>query len=198
MTVFGIKVLILGLLAIACPLTAGAAVSTMVAILLMAAGAVRMLWAFKAGSFGKGALVLLLGGLTLGVGIVMLARPLVVLASLTIVLAVYFLLDGISEIVAAFSVKPAKGWGFMVFGGAMSILLSSLILVSVASIRSLGHRYSRRRTTGVCRDGYDRSRLGDWNCSGCGSSRIPLGQRALGSRWRVDRGRSGLVCDLAF
>ena len=127
MTVFGIKVLILGLLAIACPLTAGAAVSTMVAILLMAAGAVRMLWAFKAGSFGKGALVLLLGGLTLGVGIVMLARPLVVLASLTIVLAVYFLLDGISEIVAAFSVKPAKGWGFMVFGGAMSILLSSLI-----------------------------------------------------------------------
>ncbi len=93
----------------------------------MAAGAVRMLWAFKAGSFGKGALVLLLGGLTLGVGIVMLARPLVVLASLTIVLAVYFLLDGISEIVAAFSVKPAKGWGFMVFGGAMSILLSALI-----------------------------------------------------------------------
>ncbi len=127
MTIFGIIVLILGLLAIACPLTAGAAVSTMVAILLMAAGAVRMLWAFKAGSFGKGALVLLLGGLTLGGGIVMLARPLVVLASLTIVLAVYFLLDGISEIVAAFSVKPAKGWGFMVFGGAMSILLSALI-----------------------------------------------------------------------
>ena len=127
MTFFGILVLILGLLAIACPLTAGAAVSTMVAILLIAAGAVRMLWAFKVGSFGKGALVLLLGGLTLGVGIVMLARPLVFLASLSIVLAVYFLLDGISEIVAAFSVKPAKGWGFMVFGGAMSILLSALI-----------------------------------------------------------------------
>ena len=127
MTLFGIIVLILGLLAIACPLTAGAAVSTMVAILLMAAGAVRILWAFKAGSFGKGALVLLLGGLTLGVGIVMLAQPLVFLASLSIVLAVYFLLDGISEIVAAFSVKPAKGWGFMVFGGAMSILLSALI-----------------------------------------------------------------------
>ena len=127
MTFFGILVLILGLLAIACPLTAGAAVSTMVAILLIAAGAVRMLWAFKVGSFGKGALVLLLGGLTLGVGIVMLARPLVFLASLSIVLAVYFLLDGISEIVAAFSVKPAKGWGFMVFGGAMSVLLSALI-----------------------------------------------------------------------
>jgi len=49
------------------------------------------------------------------------------LASLSIVLAVYFLLDGISEIVAAFSVKPAEGWGFMVFGGALSILLSALI-----------------------------------------------------------------------
>ncbi len=82
MTLFGIVVLILGLLAIACPLAAGAAVSTMVAILLVAAGVVRMLWAFKAGSFGKGALALLLGGLTFGVGVVMLARPLVVLASL--------------------------------------------------------------------------------------------------------------------
>ena len=127
MTFFGIIVLILGLLAIACPLAAGAAVSTMVAILLVAAGVVRMLWAFKAGSFGKGALALLLGGLTLGVGVVMLARPLVVLASLALILAVYFLLDGISEIAAAFSVKPAKGWGWMAFGGAMSIVLSVLI-----------------------------------------------------------------------
>ncbi len=127
MTLFGIIVLILGLLAIACPLAAGTAVSTMVAILLVAAGVVRMLWAFKAGSFGKGALALLLGGLTLGVGVVMLARPLVVLASLALILAVYFLLDGISEIAAAFSVKPAKGWGWMAFGGAMSIVLSVLI-----------------------------------------------------------------------
>ena len=127
MTLFGIVVLILGLLAIAAPLAAGTAVSTMVAILLMAAGVVRMLWAFKAGSFGKGALALLLGGLTLGVGIVILARPLVILASLALILAVYFLLDGISEIVCAFRVKPAKGWGFMVFGGAMSIVLSALI-----------------------------------------------------------------------
>jgi uncharacterized membrane protein HdeD (DUF308 family) len=127
MTFFGIIVLILGLLAIACPLAAGATVSTMVAILLVAAGVVRMLWAFKAGSFGKGALALLLGGLTLGVGVVMLARPLVVLASLALILAVYFLLDGISEIAAAFSVKPAKGWGWMAFGGAMSIVLSVLI-----------------------------------------------------------------------
>ena len=127
MTFFGIVVLILGILAICAPLAAGTAVSTMVAILLVAAGIVRMLWAFKAGSFGKGALAFLLGGLTLGVGVVVLARPLVMLASLALILAVYFLLDGISEIVCAFRVKPAKGWGFMVFGGAMSILLSALI-----------------------------------------------------------------------
>jgi uncharacterized membrane protein HdeD (DUF308 family) len=99
----------------------------MVAILLVAAGIVRMLWAFKAESFGKGILAFLLGGLTLGVGIVVLARPLVMLASLTLILGVYFLLDGIFDIVGAFSIKPAKGWGWMVFGGAMSILLSGLI-----------------------------------------------------------------------
>ena len=127
MTFFGIAVLILGILAICAPLAAGTAVSTMVAILLVAAGIVRMLWAFKAGSFGKGVLAFLLGGLTLGVGLVVLARPLVMLASLALILGVYFLLDGIFDIVAAFSIKPAKGWGWMVFGGATSILLSALI-----------------------------------------------------------------------
>lgn len=127
MTFLGIVLLILGMLAIAAPMFAGAAVSTMVAILLMAAGICRLIWAFRAETFGKGVLAFLLGGLTLGVGIVMLARPLIGLASLTLVLGVYFLLDGIFDIVAAFSIKPAKGWGWMVFGGAMSILLSALI-----------------------------------------------------------------------
>jgi len=127
MTFFGIVLLILGILAICTPMVAGTAVSTMVAILLMAAGIVRMLWAFRAESFGKGVLAFLLGGLTLGVGVVMLARPLIGLGSLTLVLGVYFLLDGIFDIVAAFQIKPTKGWGWMVFGGATSILLSALI-----------------------------------------------------------------------
>ncbi len=181
MTFFGIIVLILGLLAIAAPLAAGTAVSTMVAILLVAAGVVRMLWAFKAGSFGKGALALLLGGLTLGVGIVLLARPLVILASLALILAVYFLLDGISEIVCAFRVKPAKGWGFMVFGGALSILLVGPHLVAVAAIGSLGRRCSGRGTTGFCRDGDDRPRFRDWNGSGCGRGGSGSGQLAPSS-----------------
>ena len=127
MIFFGIVLLILGVLAIAAPMVVGAAVSTTVAIVLMAAGIVRMIWAFRPESFGKGFLALLLGGLTLGVGIVILARPLVGMASLTLILGVYFLLDGIFDIVAAFQIKPTKGWGWMVFGGAMSIVLSALI-----------------------------------------------------------------------
>ena len=89
----------------------------MVAILLLAAGIVRMIWAFRAESFGRGVLAFLLGGLTLGVGMVMLARPLIGLGSLALVLGVYFLLDGIFDIVAAFQIKPPRvgaGW----FSGA--------------------------------------------------------------------------------
>ncbi len=126
-TVWGIVTVILGLLAIMAPMVSGMAVSMTVAILLMAAGIARMIFAFKAQSFGKGALVFLFGGLTILCGLVLLARPLIVLASITLVLILYFLLDGVMEIAAAFQLKPEKGWGWMLVGGIVTLWLALLI-----------------------------------------------------------------------
>jgi uncharacterized membrane protein HdeD (DUF308 family) len=57
----------------------------------------------------------------------MLGRPLFGLASLTLVLAAYFLVDGIFEIIAAFQIKPKKGWGWVLFSGIAAFLLGYLI-----------------------------------------------------------------------
>ena len=46
---------------------------------------------------------------------------------LAIMLAVYFILDGIGEISAAFQRRPADGWGWLLFGGIVSILLGLMI-----------------------------------------------------------------------
>jgi uncharacterized membrane protein HdeD (DUF308 family) len=127
MTVFGIAVLILGILAIMAPMAAGIATSSLVAILLIVAGIVRIVWAFKAGSFGKGVLAFLIGGVSVFSGILVLARPLLGLASLTLLLAAYFVVEGIFAILAAFKIKPAAGWGWMLFDGIITLLLGGMI-----------------------------------------------------------------------
>ena len=125
--VLGIVTSILGVLAMMYSWFSGTVVATMIAIILIAAGIARTIFAFKAGSFGKGLLAFALGALTIVVGIWMMTRPLLTLLSLTLLLMIYFLIDGIMEIVAAFKAKPMEGWGWMLFGGIVSVILGIII-----------------------------------------------------------------------
>ena len=126
-TMLGIVTVILGVLAMMAPMVAGAGVAVMVAILLVIAGIFRLIWAFGADSFGKGALTFIVGGLTLLAGVLVLIRPMVGLMSLALLLAAYFLVDGFFEIIASFQAKPDQGWGWLLFGGIVSVLLGWMI-----------------------------------------------------------------------
>ena len=126
-TILGVITVILGLLAMGTPMISGLTVAVMVAILLIVAGLFRLVWAFGAESFGRGALTFVIGGLTLLVGVMVLVRPMLGLMSLTLLLAGYFLADGVFEIIASFQVKPAQGWGWLLFGGIVSVLLGWMI-----------------------------------------------------------------------
>ena len=125
--ILGVLTVILGVLALISPMMAGMTVAVMVGILMIIGGIVRTVFAFKAQSWGKGILAFVLGALTLLVGLVMVFRPVLGLTSLTLVLAAYFLIDGIFEIFEAFDLKPLKGWGWMLFGGIVSVLLGFMI-----------------------------------------------------------------------
>jgi len=126
-TTFGIITVILGVLAMMAPMISGLAVAVLIAMLLIVAGIFRLVWAFGAESFGKGMFAFLIGGLTLLAGVLVLIRPMVGLMSLTLLLAVYFVVDGIFEIIASFQIKPAQGWGWLLFGGIVSVLLGWMI-----------------------------------------------------------------------
>ncbi len=127
MTFFGVINIILGILAMLMPVVAGASVLLLLGVLVVAGGIVRIIWAFGSGSFGKGLLMFFIGVLTFLCGIVLLANPLFVSGVLTIMLAIYFLLDGIFEIVAGVKRRPGTGWNWMLFGGIISILLGVII-----------------------------------------------------------------------
>ena len=117
--------IVFGILVIAMPWVAGQSILLMVGALVMAAGVLRMIWAFKAGSLGKGILVFLIGVLTLLAGIAVIAHPVMSSAILTVMLAVYFFVDGFSELMAAFSLKEGKGW--LIFDAVVTILLGIMI-----------------------------------------------------------------------
>ncbi len=124
----GVALAIMGLLAIMAPLFTGAAVTILVGILMLAAGITRGVFAFRAQTFGKGALMFLLGGIVALGGLLLLARPLIGLASLTMVLAAFFFADGIIEAIYAFQLRPVKGWGWMLLSGITSGLLGFFIM----------------------------------------------------------------------
>ncbi len=126
-TVWGFAVMIMGILAIMAPFLTGIGTTLLLAILVTAAGLMITVYAFKAGSFGKGLLQFLFGGITIVCGIFMFITPGLSMLSLTMVLLVYFLVDGIFGIISGFQAKPVEGWGWMVVSGIASIALACLL-----------------------------------------------------------------------
>ena len=130
MKLFGVLTIIFGILAIASPWVAGQSILWLVGVLVMAGGLTRMFWAFKAGSLGKGSLVFLIVVLTLLAGFAIIAHPIMSAGVLTIVLAIYFFVDGFAELMAAFALPGgAEGKGWLIFDGVITVTLGVLIFM---------------------------------------------------------------------
>jgi len=126
-TGWGFAVILLGMLAIMAPFVAGLAATVTVAGLIVAAGLSMTVYAFKAGSFGKGLLQFLFGGITALCGVAMFSTPVLSMLTLTGILLAYFLVDGIFAIIAGVRGKGAPGWGWMIVSGIASIVLAVIL-----------------------------------------------------------------------
>lgn len=123
----GVLLLITGFLALFAPLAAGLSVALLVGVLFIISGAAQLVIVFKAGSFGRGLLLAVLALLSLVAGVYMVMQPVAALATLTLFLAGYFIATGVVEAIGAFGARPASGWGWLLFGGIVSILLGVMI-----------------------------------------------------------------------
>jgi len=124
----GVLTVIAGCLAMASPLLSGLSVVVFIGVALAIGGVARTIGAFSAGSFGQGALGFIGGILTFGAGLILAARPGIGLATLTLMLGAYLLVDGFSSAVLAFHVRPESGWGSILFSAAMGVILGFLLL----------------------------------------------------------------------
>ena len=122
-----ILLIIAGLLAIALPQMAGVAVDTLIAWLLMFSGVVHLVYAWHTRSAGAALWEVLVGVAYAGVGLYLLAFPVSGLASLTLALALYLLLEGIMEFILSFQLRPMRGTGWLLFDGIVTLILAAMI-----------------------------------------------------------------------
>jgi len=138
--VWGILMLICGILAIALPLASSLGIVILLAWLILFAGIWHLLFAFQSHSIGGFLWKVLLAVLYGFAGIYMLMNPLLGVISLTLVLAVFLLFEGVMEIVLYFNIRNVRNSGWVLLDGIITLILGFLIWGPVAIELRLGDR----------------------------------------------------------
>ena len=125
--IFGITLIVLGAMAITFPLIATLTIELIIGCILVIGGIAHVIHAFGMRAWSGFFSMLLAGVLYLVFGIMMLASPLIGALTITLLLAVFLIAEGIFKIVIAFQFRPLSNWVWMLFGGIAALLLGFLI-----------------------------------------------------------------------
>ncbi|MCB2193677.1 MAG: HdeD family acid-resistance protein [Deltaproteobacteria bacterium] len=125
--VAGIISLILGSLAIIAPLAATVAVVWIIGAVILIQGVIQLIHCFKAAQWSAFAWNLLWAVVYIIAGGLILAKPLLGAVTLTLLLAVFFIVEGVVKLGLAMKVKPAPRWGWILFSGIMGLVLGLII-----------------------------------------------------------------------
>jgi uncharacterized membrane protein HdeD (DUF308 family) len=131
----GVAMVVIGILAILAPLASGLVFDMFFGALLIGAGIVELIDAFRATTWQRGVLLGLAGVVTLAAGVLYLARPVVGLVVLTVVFIAYLIFVGAFRIVMAFQLpkgSPGKVWSFV--SGIIALVLAYLAIAQMPTI----------------------------------------------------------------
>jgi uncharacterized membrane protein HdeD (DUF308 family) len=124
---WGVSLLILGMVAVASPFLAAVAVNVLIAWLITMAGAVHIVLAFHAHRAGSVIWKVLVGLAYLIFGVYLITHPVLAVASLTLVLASLFLIEGVLDIVLFFQMRSMRGSSWVLIDGVITLLLGLMI-----------------------------------------------------------------------
>ena len=122
-----VLMIVAGIMAIIVPPASGIAVTILVGWLMIFSGGAHIAYSWQArkgGGLFWGILVGILYGFTGGY---ILAHPVAGLTSLTLVLAVYLLLESILEAILSFQLRPLSGSGWLLFDGIVTFILAIMV-----------------------------------------------------------------------
>jgi len=123
----GILLIVLGFIAIIVPHFFTVAIVVCLGWILLFGGIfliTRALLFFRMPGFG---LWLFMGILQFIIGYLFLAQPLEGVLTLTLLITVFFALEGIAKISFAFMMRPLAHWGYVLFSGLTALILAVVV-----------------------------------------------------------------------
>ncbi len=125
--IWAIVLIVFGFLAIALPFATSWGVVLVIAWLIVFSGAFQFIHAFQSHGVGHIVWKLLVAILYLIVGIYFLLHPILGVAAFTFALAIFFVVEGVFDLVAYFQARSAAGAGWILFDGIVTLLLGILV-----------------------------------------------------------------------
>jgi uncharacterized membrane protein HdeD (DUF308 family) len=119
--------ILLGMMAIIEPGVAGLAVTILVGWLLIFGGVAHLVAAFSGGGAGRVIWQVLIGVVYILGGGYFLTHPLLALGTLTLLLGVIILTEGVCEVIAYFRMRGEGGSGWLLMNALITLLLGGLI-----------------------------------------------------------------------
>jgi uncharacterized membrane protein HdeD (DUF308 family) len=124
--VLGILLVVGGTVSLVYPFVASVAAVMVLGVSLMVSGVATVVTSFWAGKWGATVLQLLIGVFYVVTGFLIMDAPIASTVSLTLVMAVLFLVLGIMRCAAALVLRFPQ-WGWLVLSGAITALLGIVI-----------------------------------------------------------------------
>lgn len=123
--------ILLGIIGIALPQFFTIGLELLVGCLLIAGGVTQLIRLFQ-NKDAPGFWATILGAIfSLILGALFLIYPIAGVLSLTYLLLLYFLIDGLAKIYFSFQLKKYQHWGWILFSGILSLALAALIFTGL-------------------------------------------------------------------
>ena len=139
-TVWGVLMLFCGILAIFMPLASSIGLVILLGWLILISAVWHLIFAFQTRDLGNilwRALLAIPYGF---VGFYMLWHPLLGMLTLTLVLAIFLLFEGVLEIILYFNIRKVRNAGWVLLDGIITLILGLSDLGTLAFDLRLGHR----------------------------------------------------------
>lgn len=130
----GIAMTVLGVVALVFPMVSTLAVALFVGWMFLIFGAFSFAGSFSIHGTGPFFGALLLSLISIAAGVFLLFNPLGGAVALTLMAGVIFMVQGASELVFAFELRPHPGWGAMLASAIASIVIAGMIVAGWPSI----------------------------------------------------------------
>ena len=123
----GILLIVLGIAGIALPAVSTIFAESWFALILISAGAAKLVYAFQTRDDGGFIWKLLLSILYIATGVMLFVYPLTGILTLTLLLGSFLLTEAVFELILAFRLRGQQNWTSVLFNGIITLLLGAMI-----------------------------------------------------------------------